>query len=83
MSPHDELASTSFCLADPGNTYVVYLPKGGKVTVALRKATARFTAEWFNPSTGKTITGKPVAGGADREFTSPFSGDALLHLSRA
>jgi hypothetical protein len=24
MTPHDELASTSFCLAEHGNTYVVY-----------------------------------------------------------
>jgi hypothetical protein len=82
MSPHDELSSTSFCLADPGNAYVVYLPTGGKVTVALRETTAQFAVEWFNPSTEKTIAGKPVAGGADREFTAPFSGDALLRLSQ-
>ncbi|HUT89483.1 MAG TPA: putative collagen-binding domain-containing protein [Thermoguttaceae bacterium] len=83
MSPHDDLASTLFCLAAPGNTYVMYIPTGGKTTVALRETPAQFAVEWFNPSTGKAIAGKPVAGGADREFTAPFAGDAVLYLFRS
>jgi hypothetical protein len=83
MSPRNELASTSFCLADPGNAYVVYVPTGGKATVTLRETLARFAVEWFNPSTGRTIAGQPVDGGADREFTAPFDGDAVLYLSRS
>jgi hypothetical protein len=38
--------------------------------------------EWFAPSTGKPFADKPVAGGADREFTAPFDGEAVLLLSR-
>lgn len=83
MSAHDELASTGYCLADPGKAYVVYIPVGGKATVALQEAAARFAVQWFAPSTGKTRTGEPVAGGADRKFTAPFSGDAVLYLSRS
>lgn len=83
MTPHGKLASTSYCLADPGNAYVVYVPTGGKATIALAEATARFAVQWLDPSTGKTITGEPVTGGADREFTAPFSGDAVLSLSRS
>ncbi len=82
MSPHNDLASTSFCLAVPGNAYVVYFPTGGKAKVSLRDASNHFAVEWFNPSTGKTVAARPVAGGADHEFTAPFGGAAVLHLSR-
>ncbi len=37
MAPQDKLASTAYCLADPGNSYAVYLPTGGKVTIDLRR----------------------------------------------
>jgi hypothetical protein len=83
MSPHDDLASTTFCLADPGNTYVVYIPAGGKATVALQGTPARFAVEWINASTGRAIAGQGITGGADRELAAPFSGDAVLYLSRA
>jgi hypothetical protein len=82
MVPHDRLASTTYCLADPGKAYVVYLPTGDKATVALRDTTACFAVEWFDPTTGKTIPGKTITGGADREFMPPFPGDAVLFLSR-
>jgi hypothetical protein len=46
-NPHDELVNSgNYCLADPGNLYVVYLPHAGKVTVKLEPGTYR--AEWFN-----------------------------------
>ncbi len=83
LFPRNDLASTSFCLADLGKAYVVYIPTGGKVTVALNDAPARFSVEWLDPSVGKTRAGKPVNGGADRSFKAPFSGDAVLYLSRS
>lgn len=83
MVPHNKLASTEYCLADPGNSYAVYLPNGGKVTVTLTDTSASFNVEWFAASTGKTVAGRPVAGGADREFTAPLSGDAVLCLQRS
>jgi len=82
MTPRDDLASTKFCLADPRNAYVVYIPSGGKVKVSLGAAKNRFAVEWIHPSTGKSVAADAVTGGADREFTAPFDGDAVLHLSR-
>jgi hypothetical protein len=82
MSPQDDLASTKFCLADPGNAYVVYLPSGKKAKVSMGRVSHRFAVEWIHPSTGKAVAADAVAGVADREFTAPFDGDALLHLSR-
>jgi len=81
MTPHNELSSTSYCLADPGNAYGVFIPSGGKAKVALRPASAQFTLEWLDPSSGKTTDGKPIEGG-DRELTAPFGGPAVVYLSR-
>lgn len=83
MTPHDDLASTKFCLADPGNAYVVYIPSGGKVRVSLGGVSNRFAVEWIHPSTGKAIAADAVTGGADREFTAPFDGNAVLYLRRS
>lgn len=83
MVPHDKLASTGYCLAAPGRAYLVYVPTGGKATVSLQKAESRFAVQWFGPSNGKTIAGAPVSGGEDCQFVAPFSGDAVLTLSRS
>ena len=83
MSPHDGLASTNFCLADPGNAYVVYIPSGGKVKVSLSGVSRQFAVEWIHPSTGKAVAADAVTGGADREFKAPFDGDAVLVLSES
>jgi hypothetical protein len=80
MTPHGELASSAFCLADPGKDYVVYLPKGGEVTVDLRLASGQIIAEWIHPVDGKTVLGEKTLGGAKRTLQAPFSGDAVLHL---
>ena len=37
-APHGELASTNYCLANPGKEYLVFLPDGGDVTVDLSAA---------------------------------------------
>lgn len=80
MTPRDDLASTKYCLADPGKAYVVYLPGGGQAKVTLTKV-GRFAVQWIRPSTGQAVAAEAAAGGADREFTAPFDGDAVLHLS--
>lgn len=83
MTPRDDLASTKYCLADSGKTYVVYVPGDGNVKVSLRSDPNRFAVEWIHPATGETVAAGAVSGGADRQFTAPFDGDAVLHLSRS
>ncbi len=79
--PHNDLASTKYCLANPGVEYLVYLPDGGKVTVDLSAASGALTVEWFNPSTDETTSAEAVAGGVKQDFTAPFSGDAVLYIT--
>ncbi len=65
--PHDELVDNgSYCLAQPGEIYAVYLPNAGKVTIRLEPG--RYTAVWFSALTGEKIP-LPAASGPD--WTSP------------
>jgi hypothetical protein len=83
MAPHAELASTEFCLADPGREYLVYLPDGGTATVDLSAAPGAFSVEWMNPADGATIPAEPVSGGGKRVCKAPFSADAVLYIKRS
>ena len=80
MTPRNALASTKYCLANPGSEYLVYLPKGGAVTVDLSAASGQLTVEWFNPTKGAVASTGTVKGGARRRFTAPFKGDAALYM---
>jgi hypothetical protein len=80
MTPQNGLSSSKFCLANPGSEYLVYLPSGGTVTVDFSAAKGSLSAEWFNPSTGETVKRHSVKGGAKRQLTTPFKGDAVLYL---
>ena len=51
-NPHDELVNDgNYCLADPGNVYAIYLPRGGKATLQL--GSGKYHAEWFNATSGQ------------------------------
>lgn len=78
--PRNDLASTQYCLANPGVEYLVYLPDGGEVTVDLSGNSGDFAVEWFDPSTGvKKVVGT-TAGDEKQLFVSPFDGDAVLYI---
>ena len=75
--PHDELVNNgAYCLAKPGEIYVVYLPVRpmcgnreayenqkvcGDVTLKLEPGT--YEAKWFSAYTGETVPVPPVQGG--------------------
>lgn len=80
MSPHDELSSTKYCLANPGQEYLVYQPDKGKFTVNLTQAASDVTVEWFDTAMDQTKPAEAVKGGAVREFLSPVDGSVVLYL---
>jgi hypothetical protein len=83
LMPSNALASTQYCLANPGHEYLVYLPFGNQVNVNLSAVSGFVSVEWFNPNTNQTATGSDAAGGAIRTFASPFGWkDVVLHLRR-
>jgi hypothetical protein len=59
--------------------YLIYQPSSNtSFTVNLTSGT--YGMEWYNPSTGVASAAGTVNGGANRSFTAPFSGDAVLYL---
>ena len=72
-----------YCIALPGNEYVVYLRWGGGVKVDLRPSSENDTFEytWFNPDTGKFLSPGTVKGGNVRYFASPNSYPAQLQYA--
>jgi hypothetical protein len=82
MPPHGELCSTGFCLANPGNEYLVYLPGGGSVNVDLSGGATSFDVEWFNPATNSRQSASPVSGSGWQTLNAPFGGLAVLYLKR-
>ena len=38
MIPRSELSTTTYCLADEGEAYLVYLPEGGEAKIDLKNA---------------------------------------------
>jgi hypothetical protein len=82
MTPQGNLAASTYCLASPAKEYLVYLPVGGEVTVDLSDVQGNMRVEWVNPETGESFGGNTAAGGAQRTFSAPFKGHAVLHLSQ-
>ncbi len=79
--PHDELVNNgAYCLAEPGRTYAVYLPKGGEVTVQLEPGSYR--AGWFNAFTGEAVPIGAVSGPAWKSPPAPDTNDWALLLRR-
>ncbi len=83
MTPRTELASTKYCLANPDEEYLVYLPDGGNVTVDLTAVSGSLLVEWLDPQTGETMNAGSTRGGERRELSAPFRGDAVLYLVRS
>jgi hypothetical protein len=79
-TPQGGLASTGYCLANPGVSYLVYAPGGGSFTLDLSAATQSLDVEWFNRANGTATSSGTVSGGGVQTFTPPFGGDAVLFV---
>ena len=80
MTPRQDLTSSGYCLAHPGQEYLVYLPEGGKFKVNLSTVSGALEVEWLHPVEGTVTHGTPIAGGDIRSLTTPFLGAAAVHL---
>jgi len=80
MIPRNDLASSQYCLANPGHEYLVYSPQGGEVNVDMTGAAGKFNVEWFEPATGKKHCFIMESEGKGHWFAVPFENDALLYI---
>jgi hypothetical protein len=95
MAPHPELVleypENKYCLALPGQEYVVYLRWGGTLKIDLKTTLEkdRFEYRWFDPGTGKSVTPKEINGGTEVFLSAPggYPGnvnfqDWVLHVKK-
>jgi hypothetical protein len=84
MEPRDDLSSTGYALANPGQEYLVLQPSGeaGSFTVLLEPGT--YAAEWFGIDDRRTVPGgtTTVEGATTIGFSRPsaLSGPSVLYL---
>ena len=81
-------AADARCLAVPGETYIVHLPRGGETTLDLQGLEGSFRVRWFDPRQGGALlqgTIQTIPGGR----TSPLGlpprdpgADWVVHVTR-
>jgi hypothetical protein len=87
MAPHAELVleypENKYCLASPGQEYVVYVRWGGTFKLDLKTTSEKDSFEyyWFDPGTGKSLSPKVVKGGTEVFFSAPggYPGNVDFH----
>ncbi len=82
-TPQSDLASSRYCLAEPGKSYLIFIPGGGPVEVDLAGAEGEMAVEWADPMTASRLAGGTVPGGSRETFHPPFEGDAVLWITKA
>jgi hypothetical protein len=85
LEPREDLRSTGYTLANPGQEYPVLQPYGtNPFTVRLKPGT--YSVEWFGVESRETSTAeaRTVENAADISFTPPPepTGPAVLHLRK-
>jgi hypothetical protein len=82
MVPHGELSSTGYCLANPGQEYLIYFSEGSGV-VNLDGVGGEYSIEWFIPLLNKTASStRTLRGGQSHTLSPPTILDAVLYLKR-
>jgi hypothetical protein len=78
VRPRGDLASTGFCLAQPGCQYVVYQPADGPITVSGLRLGMSYHYELYDTAQGKVVTsGRIRASGSSESFRSAGKGSVL------
>lgn len=81
--------NSRYCLAEPGQLYLVYLPVGSNIALDLNDAPGVFTVQWFNPRVGGPLRAGSTAeirgGGTAMLGTPPAdsTGDWLAVVRKA
>lgn len=82
MEPHGEMASSTYCLADPGNEYLVFVPETmAGVSVELPEGEYRFL--WYETdSYSETNFESFTHPGGPTWKPKPYSANSVLHVVR-
>lgn len=81
MSPHQDLVTAGFCLAEPGEHYLVYLPTGGNVDLRL-EGKRSYEVTWVNARDTKQRRPAGTITSGDN-LTAPDVGEWVLYIRRS
>ena len=83
MIPQSKLASTGYCLADPGRKYLAYKSEEGYNKFTLTLTPGKYSVEWINLSSGKSLKSQDLHAKTGKNiFVPPLSGPAILYLQK-
>jgi Protein of unknown function (DUF4038)/Domain of unknown function (DUF5060)/Zinc carboxypeptidase/Putative collagen-binding domain of a collagenase len=82
MHPFNGVTDDVVALAEPGNIYVVYLPKGGATTIDLSDVPGQFKGRWFDPRSGKFAGDFTLEGSSKPKIEAPDVRDWALLLMK-
>ena len=84
MEPNDEITSDpskQWCLADPGETYLIYSTTGEDFNATIPKGNYEYS--WFTPSGTSLSSSKPLkTNRSHHKFTPPKDEPALVLIKR-
>lgn len=81
FKPAKIIASSGYCLENPGKELLIYIPEGKKVEVNLTSIFGNFDVEWFDTVSGNYYEGVSIEGGREITLTTPFDmEESIVHL---
>ena len=85
MRPYKGLASTKYCLANPGVEYLVFKPATDENSITVTLKSGRYKYEWFDPGQGRIISEGTIirADWGEQTFQVPSKGDAVLYITNS
>lgn len=70
----DRQENEAYLLAEPGNQYALYFPKGGEVSLDLSSTKGQWEVRWRNVLNGTIKSGELLPGGKYVSLETPGSG---------
>jgi hypothetical protein len=80
--PRTDLATTGFCLACPGEQYIVYQPKSGPFEVSGLIPRADYLYEWFDTDRHQVVEKSRFTSSAASKSFTPLKKGMVLFLER-
>jgi uncharacterized protein DUF6298 len=81
MEPDTTIASSGYCLVNPGMEYLAYLPASESEKLTLLVKTGTYSVKWIDCATNEHRPAEDMElKDGHVEFKSPFGSGAILHL---
>ena len=80
--PRTDLTTTGFCLACPGDQYIIYQPKSGPFEVSGLIAQADYLCEWFDTDRHQVVEKSRFTSSAASKSFTPLKKEMVLFLER-